>query len=179
MLHVLFRVHVSILQQQINWVSSVSCDVQAVNNSIIRRWLFLCILVEYLRFQNHMHLKIFRESAFQLKRYSGFIFCPKKTQCLKRSKTFVVLNAEIVHTSGWNLDIILIKHSDSYSWWKNFYHENCGLAKSKELIKINLMWTLLKVRNVSNSNALTGWIVNIFFNFIYINLLKHCQKNQQ
>jgi len=22
---------------------------------------------------------------------------------------------------------------------KNFYHENCGLAKSKELIKINLM----------------------------------------
>lgn len=145
MLHVLFRVHVSILQQQINWVGSVSCDVQAVNNSIIRRWLFLCILVDYLRFQNHMHLKIFRESAFQLKWYSGFIFSPKKTpQCLKRSKTFVVLNAENVHTSGWNLDIILMKHSDSYSWWKNFYHENCGLAKSKELIKINLMWTLLK-----------------------------------
>ena len=130
-LHVLFRVHASILQQQINSVGSVSCDVQAVNNSIIRWWLFLCILVDYLRFQNHMHLKIFRESAFQLKWYSGFIFCPKKTQCLKRSKSFVVLNAETMHTSGWNIDIILMKHSDSYSWWKNFIMKTVGWQNPK------------------------------------------------
>jgi hypothetical protein len=84
----MFRVHVCILQQQINWVGSVSCDVQAVNNSIIRRWLFLCILVDYLRFQNHMHLKIFRESAFQLKWYSGFIFSPKKNPMFETVENF-------------------------------------------------------------------------------------------
>jgi hypothetical protein len=40
-------------------LNKLSYDVHAVNNSIIHRWLFVCILVEYLRFQNHMQLKIF------------------------------------------------------------------------------------------------------------------------
>jgi hypothetical protein len=86
-LHVLFRVHVSILQQQINWVGSVSCDVQAVNNSIIRRWLFLCILVDYLRFQNHMHLKIFRV-GFSVKIIFWFYFLSQKKPMFETVENF-------------------------------------------------------------------------------------------
>jgi hypothetical protein len=143
-LHILFRIHVSILHQQISWVGSVSYDVHAVNNSIIHRWLFVCILVDYLRFQNHMHLKIFRESAFQLKCYSGFIFSPIKNPMFETVENFH-------HFKCWKCAYLGVKfrHYFNEAQWliflvKKLYHENCGLAKSKELIKINLMWTLLK-----------------------------------